>query len=180
VSAPFSRPIRVDAIPREGLEKRIEADEAERAALAAFNSLPAIGRLAVAFSLRHGGRGAVLVHGELSADVTQTCAVTLEPFEASVSDLIDLRLAPKREAPARRGGAADEIETIIVGVGEEDEPDPIIDGKIDLGAIASEFLTLSLDPYPRKPGVAFEPPPAHDNGPVASPFSALANPKKDK
>jgi hypothetical protein len=178
VSALFSRPIRVEAIPREGLETRIEANETERAALAAFNGLPRIGRLAVAFSLRHGGRGAVLVHGELTADVTQTCAVTLEPFETSLSELIDLRLAPKRAAPARRGGPADEAETIIVG--EEDEPDPIIDGKIDLGAIASEFLTLSLDPYPRKPGVVFEPPPVADGGPIASPFGALAKSKKDK
>ena len=40
----------------------------------------------------------------------------------------------------------------------EDAPDPIVDGKIDLGALAAEFLALGLDPYPRKPGVAFAPP----------------------
>ena len=35
----------------------------------------------------------------------------------------------------------------------EDAPDPIVDGKIDLGALAAEFMILGLDPYPRKPGV---------------------------
>ncbi len=39
---------------------------------------------------------------------------------------------------------------------DEDPPDPIIDGKIDLGALAGEFLALVIDPYPKKPGVSFD------------------------
>jgi hypothetical protein len=172
---PFSRPIRVEAIPREGLERRIEADETERAALAAFNGLPAVGRLAAAFSLNHGAGRTVLVRGELSAEITQVCVVTLEPFAATISEPIDLRFVPPADEPARRG-AADEA--VSLAIGEEDEPDPIIDGKIDLGAIASEFLTLSLDPYPRKPDVAFEAPRQGDEATAASPFSALAASKQ--
>ena len=38
----------------------------------------------------------------------------------------------------------------------EEPPDAIVDGKIDLGALAAEFLALGLDPYPRKPGASFE------------------------
>ena len=53
-------------------------------------------------------------------------------------------------------------------MGEEDEPDPLIDGKIDLGALAAEFFALGLDPYPRKPGVSFEAPEdAADDSPLA-------------
>jgi hypothetical protein len=54
---------------------------------------------------------------------------------------------------------------------DPDEPDEIVDGRIDLGALASEFLTLALDPYPRKPGAAFEPPVDPDDD--GSPFSGL-------
>lgn len=56
-----------------------------------------------------------------------------------------------------------------------DPPDPITDGKIDLGTLASEFLTLGLDPYPRKPGVSFEPPGGLgvDAAADESPFSIL-------
>jgi hypothetical protein len=171
----FSRPIRVEASPREGLETRIEADANERAALAAFNGLPAIAALAATFSLEHGGGGIVTVRGALEASVTQTCVVTLEPFEASIAAPIDLRFAPLDET-ARRGAPSGEAEEIEIG--EEDEPDPIVDGAIDLGAVASEFLTLNLDPYPRKPGAVFEPPVAGDAA-DASPFSALAERKKD-
>jgi hypothetical protein len=174
-ATPFSRPVRVEAIPREGLETRIEADAAERAALAAFNGLAAIAAFAASFKLGHGGGGTVIVQGELEAEVTQTCVVTLEPFDAAILARIDLRFAPPSDKPARRGAAGKAEEVVI---GEEDEPDPILDGVIDLGAVASEFLTLNLDPYPRKPGVAFQPP-ASEDGEAASPFSALAARKKD-
>ena len=56
---------------------------------------------------------------------------------------------------------------------DEDEPDPVIDGKIDLGALAAEFFALGLDPYPRKPGAAFEQ--GAECAPADSPFSALAD-----
>jgi hypothetical protein len=41
-------------------------------------------------------------------------------------------------------------------LGRKTPLDPIIDGQIDLGALAAEFLALNLDNYPRKPGVMFE------------------------
>ena len=49
-----------------------------------------------------------------------------------------------------------------------DAPDPIVDGKIDLGALAAEFMVLGLDPYPRKPGAEFVPP---ATAPKETPFT---------
>ena len=60
----------------------------------------------------------------------------------------------------------------------EDPPDPIVDGRIDLGALAVEFLALALDPYPRKPGAEFTPPP--EEAPPDSPFDALPEMAKKK
>ena len=57
-----------------------------------------------------------------------------------------------------------------------DAPEPLVGGSIDLGAIASEFLMLAIDPYPRKAGVVFEPP-AKDAD-TDGPFAALAALKK--
>ena len=37
-----------------------------------------------------------------------------------------------------------------------DWPEPIVDGKIDLGPFIYETLATSLDPYPRKQGVSFD------------------------
>ncbi len=52
------------------------------------------------------------------------------------------------------------------------EPEPLVDGIVDLGALATEFLILGLDPYPRKPGAAFEPP--REGAADGGPFAALA------
>ena len=63
----------------------------------------------------------------------------------------------------------------------EDPPDPLIGGVVDLGACISEFLTLALDPYPRKPGAQFnEPAPAADA--ETSPFAKLRTltPRRDE
>ncbi len=54
----------------------------------------------------------------------------------------------------------------------EDPPEPIVNGAIDLGALAVEFLMLGLDPYPRKPGAVFEPVIAPVD-PADHPFAAL-------
>jgi hypothetical protein len=170
----FSRPVKVEAIPRDGLETSIEASEAERAALADFNGLPGVDKLVATFRLKHGAGGTVVVRGEVRADVTQNCVVTLEPFAASFVEPVDVRFAPPREEPSP-GASRSEGESLKLDV--EDEPDPILDGKIDLGVLASEFLTLGLDPYPRKPGVAFESLAGDEES--DSPFSALA-PKKDR
>ena len=43
-------------------------------------------------------------------------------------------------------------------------------GRIDFGALTAEFLALGLDPYPRKPGITFEPVVA---GEEAGPFAGL-------
>jgi len=45
-----------------------------------------------------------------------------------------------------------------------------VGGVVDLGALATEFLILGLDPYPRKPGAVFEPPQDanRDQGPLAA------------
>ena len=44
-------------------------------------------------------------------------------------------------------------------------------------ALAAEFFALGLDPYPRKPGVAFEQPPEPES--EATPFATLKDRKPD-
>jgi uncharacterized metal-binding protein YceD (DUF177 family) len=171
---PFSRRVRVDALPVEGLSQTIEASPDERAALAALNRLPSIASLAATFAMRRSGRGGVRVTGEVHAEVTQVCVVSLEPFAATVDEPVDVRFAPAEDARPPRRDVEDGDE--MVKVDGEDPPDPIVDGRIDVGALAAEFLALGLDPYPRQPGVAFDPP--EPQAGQDSPFAALAKPKQ--
>ena len=168
----FSRTVRVEAVPKDGLTRTIEADPAERAALAELNRLPDIAKLTATFTLRRAGRAGVRVSGVVHAELTQTCVVSLEPLAATLDEPVDVRFAPSaEEAAARRGASGASAETILIDA--EDAPDPIVDGRIDLGALAAEFMALGLDPYPRKPGAAFAPP-AEQVGGASSPLQALA------
>lgn len=163
----FSRPIQVDDVPETGLDVSIEADSAERAAIAESNGLPEIASLKAEFKVQKLDRANVKVTGLLRAALTQICVVSLEPFPSEITAGIDADFAP-----ARPGGNA---EAVIDG------PDPIIDGRIDLGALAEEFLVLSLDPYPRKPGVEFDDSIASvEANAKPSPFEALRKLKTDK
>jgi uncharacterized metal-binding protein YceD (DUF177 family) len=155
----FSRPTRVDPLPRDGLTLDIAANAEERAALAKLNRLPEIARLTARLSIGKWRRG-VRVEGALSARLTQVCVVSLEPFEVEIEEPIDVKFLPADGGPASPDA-----------MGDADEPDELVDGKIDLGALVAEFLTLALDPYPRKPGAAFLAPP-EDSG-REKPFDAL-------
>jgi hypothetical protein len=78
--------------------------------------------------------------------------------------------APKAAASKARAAGADEPSA--------GETEPLIGGSVDLGALATEFLILGLDPYPRKPGAIFQPP--MDLEPEEGPFAALAALKKGR
>jgi len=171
----FSRLVRVDALPREGQVITIEATPAEREELASFYRLPAIAALTATLRLDPWGRGGARVTGAVHGELTQVCVVSLEPFPVTVDEDVDVRFAPQTAANPR-STAAQETETFSLA--DEDEPDPIIDGKIDLGALTAEFFALGLDPYPRKPGAILDEERTNSE-PTDSPFAALAQRDKD-
>ena len=156
----------VDDIPDTGLHVEIVAPEPVRTELTGLAGLREVSRLSGVFDLvRQGGR--VRVTGQINARVGQTCVVTLEPIESEVQELVDLKFAP----PLAVGAKSDASE------GAEEGPLELLsDGKVDLGAIATEFLLLGIDPYPRKPGAEFAPLKSDDR--AAKPFAALEALKK--
>ncbi len=185
---PFSRPVDVNTIPDGGLDMTVEANGEERAAIAADLGLVALGALQARLRLDMRAGGRVTVEGMLYAAITQVCVVSLEPFDSTITREIELTFAPQArplELPAaltrsrRREPAARDTPpprpVVVPGSDDQEDPaDPIVDGKIDLGAVALEFLTLSLDLYPRKPGVHFTDVLVGDKDDAGgSPFAAL-------
>jgi hypothetical protein len=165
----LSRPVRVDHLPREGQLVTIEATPAEREGLASFYKLPDIAALTATLRVEPWGRGGARVTGAVHGELTQLCIVSVEPFPAIVDEEVDVRFAPPTAAD-RKFPMEKEVQTFSLT--DEDEPDPIIDGKIDLGALTAEFFALGLDPYPRKPGAVLDGEPT-DLEQTASPFAAL-------
>jgi hypothetical protein len=170
---PWHVPVAVEDIPEAGLHVELEAPEAVRAALAPVAGLRSLPELRAVFDLARRGNG-VHVGGRVEARVGQTCVVSLEPIENRVAEEVDLLFSP--DVPARVETVEGDGHAIGHTVGEEDAPEPLIGGTVDLGAIATEFLMLGIDPYPRKEGAEFTSPVAADEG--AHPFAALAALKK--
>jgi uncharacterized metal-binding protein YceD (DUF177 family) len=139
VSRPeFSRPI--DRRQLKAKPVTIEADEAERKALARRFGLVAIERLAAEVTLIADGK-AVDAAGTLKAAIVQTCAVSGDDLPVAIREPIALRFVPQREI------AVEELEL------KEEELDeiPFTGHTFDLGEAVAQSLALAIDPYATGP-----------------------------
>ncbi|MGH6841385.1 MAG: YceD family protein [Methylocella sp.] len=148
----LTRMLAVETVPDTGLAVTLCAGKAECAALADDCGLVAVQTFEVKFHVRKHGPESYKVSGDLRALVTQACVVSLEPFETFVSAPIDADFAPSRQPAVEPESRNPRTRGTATCGAPEDPPDAIIDGQIDLGALAAEFLALNLDLYPRKPG----------------------------
>ncbi|HYH38518.1 MAG TPA: DUF177 domain-containing protein [Azospirillum sp.] len=145
----FSRTVKADAVQRGEVVEVIEADAAERKALAERFELEAIDRLKATVRLKRASGGEMIrVTGELEADVVQTCVVTLESVRNTVKDRFESLFAPPELVPE-----PDEEMEFDASMADEDIIEPIVNGRIDIGELTAQHLSLALDPYPRAPGV---------------------------
>lgn len=159
-ASPWSLKIAVEEIPESGLHLALEAPAAVRGEIAQLAGVSELPQLTAVFDLTRRGEG-VHVNGEVSAQVAQTCVVSLEPMESMLEEPVDVLFAPAAKAPSKAG---------------EELPEPLIDGKVDLGVLATEFLLLGIDPYPRKEGAEFAALPVTERG--EHPFAGLETLKK--
>jgi uncharacterized metal-binding protein YceD (DUF177 family) len=168
----FSRPLSVDQHASPQHSFTVEATEAERKALAkrfklvSLESLRAQGTLE---SFDDGRRARLTAH--FTAEVTQSCVVTLDPVPAKIEETFTLDYdADADPAALSEPEIPDDLELFLE---QPDPPDPLVGGVVDVGEAVAEHVALALDPYPRAPGVAFEPP-GGSEAVEDSPFKALA------
>jgi uncharacterized metal-binding protein YceD (DUF177 family) len=171
-TSPWSVPVSVDDIPDSGRHFEIEAPEAIRVKVldlvAGLGAVQDIKALSAVFDVTRRG-SKVHIGGHVSAKVAQTCVVSLEPIENAVEEEVDVLFAP----PAGEARPEPDENTPLEAV---DLPEPLVGGTVDLGALATEFLVIGVDPYPRKPGVEFGSLQVGDDGPRH--FAALEALKK--
>jgi uncharacterized metal-binding protein YceD (DUF177 family) len=151
---PWRVPVTVAQIPDAGLHRDIEADSAARQIMAEMAGLREIlsANASLDVTPREGGR--FHVGGHVRARVGQTCVVTLDPVLNDIDEPVDLIFAPPEQIP-QLSDLVDEAAESDVEI--PDPPEPIVNGVIDLGRIATDALFLGIDPYPRRPGAVFEP-----------------------
>jgi hypothetical protein len=164
---PLSRLVDVMRVPPRGQDVHVEATAEECAALARDFGLQAIQSLSGDYHLKTSAKG-INVTGVVKASITQICVTTLEPFDSTMEEEVEVDFAEPSGMPAEPP----------TDINEYEPPDEIVNGQIDLGALTAEFLALGLDPYPRKPGVDFDYRDPSDE--KDSPFAALNKLREDK
>ena len=178
IEAPeFSRPITIGDLESDVERFDVSASDEERADLARRLGILSIERLeaTVHLSVRLGGLHAGL-SGDLSADVWQACVVTLEPVPATVEAHFERTFGPQDNfAPGAE---------VMISMEEEDPPDPMETGVVDIGEVVAEELSLALNPFPRVPGAEFDSysstgPDATEEEQPAGPFARLAELKRE-
>lgn len=174
---PYSDSVRLNEIGA-GLKRTLTPDAAMRTRIARALDLASLDAFEAELLLEpnpdHGASankaGGWRLSGRVKASAVQTCGISLEPLPVEIDERFSVDLV--EQAPE-----VPEDEEIDVSV-DDDFPDVIEDGRIDLGQYAVEQLVLTLDPFPRKPGVEFVQP---EEPAEISPFAMLKafKPKDD-
>jgi len=155
---PFSVPVRLNQIPG-GVTRTLEPDVAARARIARALDLASLDAFVADISLKPAAEGWRL-SGRVKASAVQTCGLSLEPLPVEIDSAFSITLSEAVEP---------DTDEIVITV-EDDSPDLIEDGRVDLGQYAVEQLALCLEPFPRKPGAEFVQP---EEPAEVSPFAVL-------
>lgn len=151
VKPEFSRFVDVDDIKDgQSVREKLTADEDERRALAKRFDLKEIKSFRADITVTNQGGVIFLVTGKLTADIVQTCVVTLEPVPVRIEESFEVYCADAESIPV----VSNDMEYDVTE--DEDLPEPIVDGKINIGELAAQFLSLAIDPYPHAEGVEVE------------------------
>jgi len=153
IAPEFSRIVNTDEQVGKKNKIEIEANEKECAALAERFELIAINSLKATLTITTAGNGEVTLRGPMHADIIQRCVATLEPVPEIVEDEVEVLFSPhisEDDLPSNPDDLDDLSEEELMAL--LDQPEPLVDGKIDVGEVVSQFLAVAMDPYPRKDG----------------------------
>lgn len=173
---PFSSFYDLSSLPEKGAELAISPGSEERTRIAAWLNIESVEGLKASVKLTRAAAGRFFYHAHFDAEVVQACVVTLEPVPSHLSQDFErsYELAPTISRSSRRRN-----EPAVVALNQEDEDAPeFVDSPvIDIAAPILEELSLALDPYPRREGVAFAQPEPEESAPN-NPFAILKKLKR--
>ena len=174
--SPISFMVNVARLPKNGVAVEFQANDAQRLELAKAHDLLEVKRLSVDVDVIGWKKGGVKVTGKVIGEIAQACAVTLEPVDEVVEERISAVFLP---AGSRLAKPYNIVEgEIILDPEGEDLPETFTGDEIDIGAIAEEFFTLGINPYPRKADVevaSTNEDEAEERGPLFEKLAALRN-----
>lgn len=175
----FSVKLALKDVPPAGKSIEFNADAEIRAALARRFGVLELQDLKGTVKVRPFRKQGLIADCRFEATVVQACVVTLDPVTQWIEESFTRRWLPDHLIGPETGAEAREV---LVDAEGEDAPDPMTGGAVDIGEAVAEELALAIEPYPRKPGVAYDlpseaPEDAAEERP--NPFTVLEKLKKN-
>lgn len=159
-------PVDVSEIGTNPVRLSLAPTEAQRAVLASRLGVVSLDALEAELELARGKGSAVLhVTGRIRAKITQNCVITLEPVQSAIAEDFEAWFADEAAAVSFIKARHDRKTQKGPGgeqpvLDESEDPEPIIEGKIDAGELVTQHMILMIDLYPQKEGAASEIPEA--------------------
>jgi len=168
----FSYPLAVDDISTAQKEYKIKADERQCQQIADILRVPAVKNFsAEIYTKRHNKSTLIDVWGKVRALITRQSVISLENFDKTYQTDFSLQFDT---------GLTENQVREMEENGEENIPDVVVNGQIDLYHLAMEQIALELEDYPRQKGEEFDFKSEFDSETTASanPFKILEKLKK--
>ncbi len=168
----FSYPLKIEDINQGEQTYQLRANKAQLETLREILQIPAVNYFEADIKLTFQKKKGILdVSGEVRAGLTLISVISLDEFKRDYKN--DFTVTYDTNA------TYEQIREIDEDI-EDDVPDIVIDGKIDLGNIAIEQLALVMEDHPRKEGEEFTSFIEDDTPVKENPFAVLSKLKKDE
>lgn len=168
---PLSHVYNLGRLGNAGDAVTFTADPEQRLAIAQWSGVLSVESFTVAVDIKKLGPTRFGLGYRVTADIAQACVVTLEPVPARLEKRFERELnfvgQVRRKLPDDESGS-----DLVLDSAEEEGPEDIESLHYDLAGPALEEYVLGLEPYPRRPGVEFQPP-SEGLEPPQSPFAVL-------
>lgn len=156
----WSFPVEAEKVGANAMEITIQPNAEERKLLAQRLGLKTLESLKADLILtRAPGKATIHVTGLFTAQVKQECVVTGKPLTSDISEDFEAWFSDREKAvPLARARKEKDVQKGKVEMpvtDESEDPEPVVDGKIDAGELVTQYLSLSINPYPRAEGVVY-------------------------
>ncbi|MCB1592359.1 MAG: hypothetical protein KDI90_07905 [Alphaproteobacteria bacterium] len=162
----------------------IEPDRQQAESVIKRLGLDGLDNLKASITLRRNpGNMVIHIEGLITARAYQKCVVTLAPLEMDIKAPFEAWYADSSQTlsftKAKRERELEKENTEQPVLDESEDPEPIVNGHIDLGELVVQHLSLNIDPYPKAIGASYEPgddaaaTPLKKGDAYSNPFEAL-------
>lgn len=177
----WSLPVKAEDVPQSGKKMDISPDADRRKALAKQLEILELKDLKATLNLSRERAHILHIKGQLEAKIKQACVITLEPVETVLKDEFEAWYADENQAISFKKAqyeAQSKKELMdIPMLDESEDPEPMINGAVDVADLVTQYLSLAIPPYPTKEGITYsvqvEEPKEAKNPMKLNPFAAL-------